>query len=144
MKKLDYIPCLCVLNISSWQGISPDAEHVYGHLTLVKQNTDPDYGLITIDNIEEWRPDGEVIELQKPLTLADAKLLDEKSGGKTYQHSVMLSANYNKKTYSGRFNSVDEVTKFAIKTYKRMKLNCDFISLYQWERFNETMIIKAP
>lgn len=139
MKKLDYIPCLCVLNISSWVGISPLADHLYGHLHLVRQNTDPDYGSITIDNIEEWRPDGEVIELRKTLNLEDAKLLDEKSGGKTYQYSIMRGT----LTTTNRFNSIDEVTKFAIKTYKKLKLDCDFISLYGWEKFEGTVIIKT-
>lgn len=137
MKKLDYIPCLCVLNITSWAGYSPDAEHVYGHLTLVQQCDDPDFGLITIDNIEEWRPGGEVIQLRKVLTLADAQILDKKSNGHSYTHNVMRA-----RTTIDKFNSIDEVTKYAIRKYKRMKLNCDFISLYEWEKFKGTVIIK--
>ncbi len=138
MKKLDYIPCLCVLNITSWQGISPDAEHVYGHLILVQQNTDPDYGLISVDNIDDWRPGGEKIQLKKTLTLEEARLLDQKHGGHTYEYSILRGT----KTKTGSFNSITELTKFAIKKYKRMKLDCDFISLYQWEKFDDTIIIK--
>jgi hypothetical protein len=138
MKKLNYIPCLCVLNITSWMGYSPDAEHVYGHLTLVEQPDDPDYGPINIDTIEDWRPGGEVIELKKRITLDEAKLLDKKSNGHSYERNFMLGG----RTPINKFNSIEEVTKYAIRKYKNLKLNCDFISLYEWEKFKGTVIIK--
>lgn len=137
MKKLDYIPCLCVLNITSWAGYSIGATHFYGKFTLVQQCTDPDYGLITLDNIVDWRPGGEDIELKKALTIKDAKLLDEKEGGHTWEYSVRLG-----RMLSNKFNSIEELTKFAIKKFNNMKLNCNFISLYEWEKFKGTVIIK--
>lgn len=139
MKKLDFIPCLCVLNITSWSEFCLDADHVYGRLTLVKQHNDPDYDPISIDNIEEWVPDGKDIELRKRLTLEDARLLDEKGGGRTYQLSVQRGT----PTYTNRFNTINEVTKAGVKKFKRLKLNCDFISLYQGEKFKDSVIIKG-
>ena len=136
---MNYIPCLCVLNITSWQGISIGTTHFYGKLTLVEQCSDPDFGLITIDNIEDWRPGGEEIELKKKMTLEDAKIKDKKDNGKTWQYNVMRNPS---KILTQGFNSIDEITKFAIKKYKRMKLECDFISLYEWEKFKDTQIIK--
>jgi hypothetical protein len=135
--KLDYIPCLCVLNITSWAGYSIGATHFYGKLVLVKQCTDPDYGLITLDTIEDWSPSGEEIELKKVLTIKDAKLLDEKEGGHGWEGSVRRG-----RMLSNKFNSIEEVIKFGIKKYKQLKLNCDFISLYEGEKFKETVIIK--
>jgi len=139
MKKIEFIPCLCVLNITSWAGYSPGAEHVYGRLTLVEQHNSPDYDPISIDNIEEWAPNGKDIELRKRLTLEDARLLDEKSGGRTYQLSVQRGT----PTYTNRFNTINEVTKAGVKKFKQLKLNCDFISLYEGEKFKDSIIIKG-
>ena len=71
-----------------------------------------------------------------------ARALDEKSGGKTYEYSVLRGKEHNYKFYTNRFDSIEEVTKFAIRKYRRLKLNCDFISLYHWEKFDKTKIIK--
>lgn len=135
--KLNYKPCLCVLNITSWVGYSPDAEHVYGKLKLVEQNTDSDYSQITIDTIEEWRPAGEEIELKRKISIRESIELDKKDGGHTYQRSAELG-----RCISDRFDTIENLTKFAIKKYKRLKLECDFISLYEWEKFKDTKIIK--
>jgi len=113
--KLSYTPCLCVLNITSWAGISIGATHFYGKLTLVEQCTDPDYDQITPDNIEDWRPGGEEIELKKKLTLEEAIFKDEKDNGTTWQYSVMRNPG---KILTQGFNSIDEITKFGIKKYK--------------------------
>jgi hypothetical protein len=139
MKKLNYKPCLCVLNISSWVGYSPDAEHVYGKLKFIQQNTDDDYGLITIDNIEEWRPAGEEIQLRKKLTIEQAKIFDQKDGsGYSWRRAVELD----KRATTDRFDSFDEINKVGVKKYKSLKLDCPFISLFEWEKFNETVIIQ--
>ena len=136
--KLTYKPCLCVLNITSWVGYSPDAFHVYGKLKLIEQNTDPDYGLITIDNIEDWRPGGEEIQVRKKLTMDQAKIFDQKDGsGHSWQRAVELG-----RCSTDRFDSFDEINKAGIKKFKRLKLNCDFISLFNWEKFDNTVIIK--
>jgi hypothetical protein len=118
--------------------MSIGATHFYGKLQLVQQCTDPDYGPITLDNIEEWAPGGIDIQLKRKLTMKTAKELDEKHGGNTYQYSVSAGV----RTLTEGWDSIEELTKFAIKKYKSLKLNCDFISLYEGEKFKDTVIIK--
>jgi len=140
--KFKFEPCLCVLNITSWRGISIGADHYYGKLLFVEQNTDPDYGKITIENIDNWLPNSIDFEVKQPLTLEMAKRLDIKyqSNG-TYVSSFKLHE-HGKKTYINQFDSIDEINECAIKIFKMFGLEIDFISLYEMQKFSKTLIIK--
>ena len=69
-----------VLNITTWKHTCPDADHHYGHLYLCELS-------IPIEEVDQWTMSslGKKIELEKEMTLDEAKELDAKDGGHTYQ-----------------------------------------------------------
>ena len=81
------------LVISSWTGISIEAEHFYGKLIFRDK----------YETIQE-------IELKRKLSLKEAKLLDKKDDCHTWQ--ILRETE--------RFNSTNDIQKLAIKTYKKL------------------------
>lgn len=129
---------LAILNITSWAGQCSNAEHVYGKLILCERAG------VTVENVDEHNVKylGEVIEIQQPLTLKMAKLLDKKDGGNSYQRAYRIcKENPDVKEraefygYTDRFDTFDEVVRAGVAKWKELDINCPFISLYEGEKY---------
>ena len=120
---------IVVLYITSWRGISFNAEHYYGKLIKVESEK------INIENVHDWSLRGfDDVELKKKLTQKEAEELNEKDS--------YLGSRYEEGYESNRFNSIKEVTEAGIKAFKEMELKCDFVSLLEGDRFSGTVEIK--
>lgn len=128
---------LAILNITSWCGISSDAEHVYGTLILSKNEE------VTIDDVEDWNVKylGKNIEIRQPITLEMAIKFDEKDGGKFYQRAfhrkdeLKDNDDFNEFIQTNRFDSFDDVVAAGIKKWRELDIDCPFISLYNGEKY---------
>ncbi len=123
-----------IVNITSWMGYSPDAEHLYGKLILC------DEPFITLENIEEYTPEhlGEVIELGRLIDNEEEAIrLDSKNNwdGSHYQRQWYT------RTPIKNFNDAQSIINEALKIYKKRNLTCNLISLYNGERYK---FIKPP
>ena len=131
MKWQDDRPIVLVaLNITSYCGISLDAEHYYGHLILIRSPR------ITTKNINNYGSSGEPIKLERPITREMALHLNKKDG------EIGICTTHRPGEISDRFNTTEELTDFAIKEYKKLNLDVPFISLYRDRKFKETVIIQ--
>ena len=131
---------LAVLDITSFSGISADAEHVYGYLIL---STRPE---VTIANIEEHIVSslGKVIKLEYEMSIEDAIALDKKdSSGGIYRRQWELG-----ERTTGRFNTFEQAVAAGIAKWKELGLDCPFISLYEGEKYSiegegETVVLNS-
>ena len=128
---------MAVLNISSYRGYCADAQHYYGKLVLsevpVTEKTVTDWTILHL---------GEVIQLKHEMTLEEAKELDKKDGGHTYERSWELGMRT-----TDRFNTLDAVhLAGGLEWKKQLKLHdhdFPFINLYEGERYDKTKLLVA-
>jgi len=111
-----------------------DASHYYGKLVLTDIAIEP-------KNVEDWSISslGQQLEVSYEMTLAQAKKLDAKDHGMTYQR---LWKHGQKK--SERFDSPEAVLEAGIKLWqdKQQELGYGFpfISLYEGERDSDLTV----
>lgn len=136
---------LAILNITSWAGQCSDADHVYGTLILSEREA------VTVDNVEEWNIKylGENIEVKQTLTPELAKRLDERDGGNSNRRLITEYQDNPTLATTSRFYTFQQVVNAGIETWKTMKLDCPFISLYEGRKYianefesSNTVIIK--
>lgn len=131
---------LAILNIDSWAGLCADATHLYGNLILSEKAN------VTIDNIEDHNVKylGENIELKRPLTLELAKKLDEKDGHNSNQRAFRWATDgehtdfmkeYPDSGLTERFDTFEQIVDFAVEKWKKLNINCPFISLYKGDKY---------
>ena len=101
---------LVVLNITSWEGISLNAEHSYGNIILVNWTG------IDFDNIEEFGINtfGEEVKLERVLSRKDCVKLDKKDGGTSLQKMFDLRET----VMTNRFDTIDQITEEGIRYWK--------------------------
>lgn len=121
---------LAIINISSWVGYDPEAEHIYGNLILSEHEN------VTIDNVDENAVKylGEKIELEQPLTKEIAKALDEKNEEDVYHHQ------YLRRYSTNRFETDERIIEIAKQKYEELQLDCPMINLFEGEKYNGTKI----
>lgn len=129
---------LAILNITSWVGISCNAEHLYGHLILCEESD------VNIDNIEDYNVKyvGENIEIRRPLTFELATLLDQKDGyGRNLRRYRLVESDpeFAKENpeyiTTNRFDTFDQIVNAGIEKWRELNIDCPFISLYNGEKY---------
>lgn len=129
---------LAILNITSYTGQCSGATHVYGKLILCTQKD------VTLENISQYNikylAKNNSFEIRRPLTKKLAKELDKKGGGNTYQrHFRIIEENpdmLEEMSYFGyteKFDTIPQVVDAGIAKWKKLDINCPFISLYEGE-----------
>lgn len=136
---------LVILNITSWCGISLDAEHYYGKLILCNKKE------VTIDNVCDWNINhlGDEIEIRRKLTKRLAKELDKKDGFGNFNLMSYNESRGNKEMAdniegtTNRFDTIKQVIDIGIREYNKLNLTCPFICLYDGIKFSDTIILNS-
>lgn len=127
---------LAIINITTFVGMSFDADHYYGHIIFSELSIEP-------GKASEWSMNslGKSQELSYELTLKDAKALDKKDHHDSYQYSW-----HHGDKMCTRFNTPEDVIEAGIKIWreKMKEVGYEFplINLYEGEKYEDTKILK--
>ena len=108
-----------VVNITSWRGISPGAEHYYAKLMLVETTKN----IYKLADEPHSGKELEEIELRRTIADEEARYLNKK------EHCYSWRAGDS----TGRFNNMTEI-KTAVAEYMKEKgIVCDAVLLHNWD-----------
>jgi len=120
---------IAIINISTYKGITANAEHYYGTLTLMTPDEGDPIKLSQIGGLRDFS--GKKYDISRTLDDAERQYLSEKDGMVYFEEDKTL-----------RFNSIDDVYKAGIELYHRLNLDCQLITLFNRKRFKNTVIVE--
>ena len=133
---------LAILNITTFKGITYDADHFYGKLILSKTF----HPITELPNLD-LNSLGSSIEIDRLITLKEAKELDKKDNSFFYQNAWQL----NNDRRSSRFNSIEDVLFAGIQEWMKILKHSEdvnenpggfpFTNLYEGKIYDQTILV---